>query len=252
MPKVLLLTVMLISTSQVLAMTQVPLSIQEQLQDADVAIRGHYQGHQVRQLPNGDIITEHSFYLVGHAGFKNKDLINHNDFKVHTLGGVWRNENHLVPGMASFEDDEEVVLLLKKGQFAYNLSNNTLSKYSVSEKNGTTILRSALNPTNPQFGEMDFDAFQFQVFKHFGERIALANPDKSIFRPRTVNSRPQDNTRRLPANHNECNHQLENQSSPNSSLWERAQSTIFFLLWPMVILALLGTLYHYTIAKKRD
>ena len=147
-----------------------PVPIEEQLRTSDGIIHGHYKGIQqddkIDQV-TGIVFTEHSLELISTAGINPQKK----RYEFLTVGGVWQGIRHEIPGAPRFEEDEEIVLLLKNGSMGHIIHNSSLGKYSVVNRDGQKILVNDVAPDDNRLSNFSFDQFNGYVRERFGSNL---------------------------------------------------------------------------------
>ena len=99
--------------SNALAILFEPVPIKELLDGADGVVHGTYKESNPKRLKTGMIITEHYLDLTAVAGIDRHTIVNKSHYKFVTAGGQWQGIDDRYQGTPTFEQNEEVVLLLK-------------------------------------------------------------------------------------------------------------------------------------------
>ena len=147
-----------------------PVPIEEQLKTADAVIHGSYERIQGYKNDNtmGMVFTEHSLKLISTAGVRPQGL----RYKFLTPGGVWQGVVQELSSAPRFEENEEVLLLLKSNAGGgYSLHNSSLGKYNVIDRDGQKILVNDVFPDDKRLSNFSFDQFNRYVRERFGNNL---------------------------------------------------------------------------------
>lgn len=199
---------LLISASLVNATTFIPMSYEEQIKKSDAIIHAVFKGKAYKKLGEGNIVTVNSFVLQGSSGISHSALINKNDFKIISPGGVWNGRTYLTSGSPKFKEGEEVVLFLNKSSSGYQVTNLSLGKYTIEDEGGEKYIRNAVFPEHPRMKPIRLKELQKQLTYMGKSEIQLLDQRKSY----TVKEKNRAELKRQPASYRETNEQNNGES----------------------------------------
>lgn len=154
--------------------------IEDRLQQSTGVIKGTFLGKVYKKLPSGRVVTEATFKVSDFAGIEQNEIINHHNFKVMYPGGVWHGRVYKVHGTPSFKQGEEVVLIVKKGEFGYILPNMVFSKFNIEKEEKKIIVRTSVFPDKKGVGFLELNEFNLLVEENFGEPLHQLVVDKYV------------------------------------------------------------------------
>jgi hypothetical protein len=198
----------LFSFLNVSATTFIPMSYEEQIKNSDAVVHATFKGKAYKKLDEGNIVTVNSFVLEGSSGISHSALINKNDFKIISPGGVWNGRTYLTNGSPSFKEGEEVVLFLKKSNTGYRVMNLSLGKYSIEEEAGVKYLRNSVFPVHPRMKRIKLEKLQERLTFLGKSEIKLLDQRKSY----STKSKTQAEFKRQPASYREAENNKEGES----------------------------------------
>jgi hypothetical protein len=181
--KVLKIFICIATFSKVFATTFIPTSFERQVRDSSAIIEAKFVGDTYKKLKSGEVVTESTFSLNKVAGLAPSEIVNKQNFKVLTKGGVWQGIVYKVNGTPKFKKGEEVVLILQKTPFGHVVDNMAMGKYSIEYKNRVKYLKSSIFPNHPSMGEMNYIKFNKIVSHYFGSVLSEINLDKIVYDP---------------------------------------------------------------------
>lgn len=233
----LLLFVLFLFSKGSLAATFIPISYDEQIRNSDAIVHAVYKGKAYKKLGEGEVVTVNSFTLKGSSGISHSGLINKNDFKVITPGGVWDNHTYKLSGSPEFKDGEEVVLFLKKTGAGFSVMNLSLGKYTIEEEGQEKYIRNAVFPEHPRMKPIKLNELQEKLTYLGKDSIKLLDQRKSFATDKNLGSAKASD--RAPASMIKSNdHDNEGEKDSTFSLY-----ALFALL------AIGGLLFRY-VSKK--
>ena len=221
------------------AATFIPISYDEQIRKADAIVHAKFKGKAYKKIGEGDIVTVNSFILEGSSGISHSALINKNDFKIISPGGVWDNRTYKYSGSPEFRQGEEVVLFLKKTPSGYQVNNLSLGKYSIVEEGQEKYIKNSVFPEHPRMKPIKLKALQEKLSYLGKEEIKLLDQRKSyVVDNNDKNGNGTGGSKRSPASfaNDEKNREGEKDST-------------FSLYALFALLALGGLLFRY-VSKK--
>ena len=124
----------------------VPLSIEAQVKDADLAVEATLEKQKFYKNLNGSITGEYTF--VVHEGFG----FSGNEIKLDLPGGTLDGVTTLIEGAPVFKEKINYFLLLKKIESKMYLSNYTMGEYQVVTIDNKEFYRSLAFSHDPQIG----------------------------------------------------------------------------------------------------
>lgn len=154
--------------------------IKDRLQHSNGVIRGKFLGKVYKKLPSGRIVTEATIKVSEFSGLEQNEIINHHNFKVMYPGGVWLGRIYKVHGTPNFSQGQEVVLIVKKGEFGYILPNMALSAFNIEENDKNLFLRSTIFPEKKGVGHLSLNDFSLLLEDSFGEPMHKLVVDKYV------------------------------------------------------------------------
>lgn len=220
-------------TFQLQATTYIPLGLDKQLDEADAVIEGTFQGQHYQRLGSGEVVTVASFKMDQSAGLAESETYQMNSFPVMFPGGKWQDIRHHIPGGPKFQMGEKVVLLLKKTQHGYFLSNFGLGKYQLSTEDNLTYLQSAVFPHHPKLGRISYKKFSNKVANKWGQPLERMELNKYVAVPKKKKE-----TSRSPASLDEPRAEVHEKQDP--------------IGWFIFALGMLGVLSIYLSRRQHD
>lgn len=196
--------------------------IEDRLQHSSGVIRGKFLGKVFKKLPSGKIVTEATIKVSEFSGLEQNEIINHHNFKVMYPGGVWLGRVYKVHGTPTFTQGQEVVLIVKKGEFGYVLPNMALSKFNLETNDKKIFLRSSIFTDKKGVGNLSLEEFSILVESSFGEPMHKLVIDKYVDKGKRVRK----NGKRKPASVSNEDQNSEDESIP--------------VIWFVIGLGLLG------------
>lgn len=184
--------ILVLFTQSVSATVFIETPIEDRLQHSSGVIRGKFLGKVYKKLPSGKIVTEATIKVSEFSGLEQNEIINHHNFKVMYPGGVWLGRVYKVHGTPSFTQGQEVVLIVKKGEFGYVLPNMALSKFDLETNDKKVTLKSSVFPDKKGVGHLSLEEFSVLVEGSFGEPMHKLVIDKYVdkgVRARKINKR---------------------------------------------------------------
>ncbi len=149
----------------------VPIPLEHQLKEANGVIHGIFLGSVYKKLPNGEVVTEHTFKLINRAGISAGQIINEHNFKVLSPGGTWQGLVYHVEGSPTFDKGEEVILLLQKGKYGMEVYGLGMGKYKIKREDRETIIYSTIFPSHKKLGKIRVRDFNLALKKVYGESL---------------------------------------------------------------------------------
>jgi hypothetical protein len=216
------------------ATTFLPISLKDQLKSSYAVVQGRYIASAYKKLPDGDIVTELSFSLSGAAGLSHAEIVNKQNFKVISPGGKWGDREVRVHGVPTFEEGEEVLLVLDKGKYGFRPASLGLSKYTIEREDGVRVAKSFIFPHHPKLGSVPWVEVEELIENRFGTSLHEIGSDKKV----VVNSnsnREGANRGRVPASVDEHNPADER----------------IGIFWLILLLAILGASSTVWVGKRR-
>jgi len=141
--------------------------LDKQFRDSDAAILGTVKNWTTKKDPRGQVITRYSLSLSWAAGLDRNQDVHPESFHVNVPGGPWQGISYKVSGAPSFQEGEEVFLLLKKSKFGHVVLNLSLGKYGVYKKGQDILLKSSVFPDHPAFHEIGLNEVKDMAKAHF-------------------------------------------------------------------------------------
>jgi hypothetical protein len=148
---------------------RVPLKVQ--LKQSDGVIHGIFQGQTVRKLSDGSIVTENTFQILNKSASSQINIVNWDNFKILTPGGVWQGLVHHVQGTPRFRQGEEVILLLKKGKYGVEISGLGAGKYKLKKTGQQSVIYSTIFPYDKKLGNISLSDFNQVLQEAYGEPL---------------------------------------------------------------------------------
>lgn len=220
------------------AVTFIPLSFEQQVNESYGVIKGSYITSVSKKLPSGEVVTESVFKVSEFSGIKNHEIINKNNFKILHPGGKWQGILYHVDGSPTFEPGKEIVLLLNKTPHGFVPTNLTLGKYEIFRSAGVQYLRSAVFPDHPRLGKIKLNDAMFSFKKYFGSNLQEVNHDKFVYKGNVKKKQTQEVEGRA-------------QRSPASDEIDEESGSDFSIFAIIVIFALLGFFSAYSMRSEK-
>ncbi len=170
-----------LATSFVLA------SIDDQISQSDGIIRGTFQGESYKKNPYGEVVTEAYFKVTEQIGIANNRLLNPHFFRVLIPGGRWQGIVYDIRGTPKFKKGEKVVLLLKHHSFGFSLTNLSMSKFRIENRDGVNYLISDVFPNRPNVGIIEWKNFENAVKRNFGSGLIPSTGRKFVIDKKVEN-----------------------------------------------------------------
>lgn len=175
-----LFLMMVFCTQSVLATVFIETPIEDRLQHSNGVIRGKFLGKVYKKLPSGKVVTEATIKVSEFSGLEQNEIINHHNFKVMYPGGVWLGRVYKVHGTPTFSQGQDVVLIVKKGEFGYILPNMALSKFDLETNDKKVTLKSSIFSEKKGVGRIGLEDFSLLVESSFGEPMHKLVIDKYV------------------------------------------------------------------------
>ncbi len=172
--------------SRLLATTFIPLSIETQVQQSDLAIRGHVIKKRV--VYSHDLkmaVTEYYFQVVESMAYDEKNLPKMFEVKVLVPGGHFQGHDYYTVGAPHFNINEEAFVILKKIKDEFWVSNLSLGKYKVlTESDDSSLyLKSSVFTYDKNLNHISGE----YVKKLFKFSLNIKNKDKNKNKDKTQN-----------------------------------------------------------------
>jgi len=206
-------------------MSYMPIPFERQLEESDGVVEGVYLSHEYKKTDD-KIVTIYTFSVNKFVGFSSNEIHNQNNFKIMLPGGTWHNESYHVEGIPQFSKDELVVLLVKKANRGFQLTNLGLGKYVVKTVDRKKVISSAIFANHNQLGNIDYSEYVRLVNKIFNKRFAGFSNGKNVYLQDQIVL--EKNIGREPAAIDEKIKNSSNSASMN-------------IFWILLLLALLGS-----------
>lgn len=232
--KSITILILILYNFQLFAAQFVPVTMENQLLEADAVLHGIFQKSSSKKMPDNFIVTSHYFHLLEVAGINQNEIFNLDNFEVYTPGGTYNGRSVNVSGVPSFKKGEEVILLLKKNMYGWTIQNFALGKYNIEWVQDKKVLKSAVFPRHPRLGSISLDYFKSLVINELGQ--AMIKPSLDRYVDHGKNSLDKNN--RQPA-----------------SIKEKKKTAQSDLMWLGLLLGLLGSImtwYHQRQASEES
>ncbi|MEI8346333.1 MAG: hypothetical protein WCG27_02620 [Pseudomonadota bacterium] len=155
-----------------------PVPLDKQLQESDGLLQATYVGLNYKRIGDkNEIYTEAIFRVTKMVGLPKEEVIYKDSFKILYPGGVWEGKVSFTYGSPQFRQDEEYILLVKKGRFGYELSNLSMGKYDLVKDNGVLHVVSSVYPYHPRLGRMKYSALENFVHERWGQNLGPMQND---------------------------------------------------------------------------
>jgi hypothetical protein len=146
-------------TSVTLATTFKPVTMPEQIREADGVIIGHYLKKKTVLLENGKVATQMIFQMDRELGM-NSDLFGTNEVIIHFPGGTLNGITTMVQGVPAFTPGEKVVLMARSVENRYWGLNLGLGSFRVINYGKETMLINSIFPEDPRVGQVPLSEFE--------------------------------------------------------------------------------------------
>lgn len=144
-----------------------PLTLEQQLEDADAVARVKFDHKEYDQLPSGRIITKLFFTPNESIGLSDSELFQ-KKILVEMPGGEWNGQVQMIDGAPSFRAGEDCVLFLAKNQGHIYFSNFSMGKFEFVD-NDKKYLRSIVFPNDPVQGKIDWEELKKKAEEKFSD-----------------------------------------------------------------------------------
>jgi hypothetical protein len=230
--------VTLLITTSVWGTTFSQVSMEDQIDEADGVIFGHYLKSETVKLENGSIATQRIFKLNKEWGMQS-DLFGMDEVIVHYPGGTFEDQTVKIQGVPEFVMGEKVAIFTKSVGNRYWGLNMGLGTYKVINYGNETLLINSIFPNDSKISQIKLEEFEHQVRVLKGSSLKTVSApayfdDESV--PRSPASL-QEGKKRTVASIREAEDNKEEQSS-------------FSVFWLVTLLALSGALAR--LFKQRD
>jgi hypothetical protein len=153
-----------LAISWVQATTFRPQAIEQQIDEADGILQGHYLRSQVIRQANGSLATQMIFKMEREIGLQS-DLMGMDEIIVHYPGGSLNGETTTIEGVPTFVAGEKVVLFIKSFDNRYWGMNLGFGSYRMVNYGKDVVLINYLFPQLPKIGQVKLREFDQAVRK---------------------------------------------------------------------------------------
>ena len=162
--------------------------IDNQIAHSDGIVVGTFERQSYKKNQHGEVVTEAHFKIIKQIGIANNRLLNPYSFRVLIPGGRWQGTVYNVSGTPKFKKGEKVVLLLKHHSFGFSLTNLSMSKFKVVNKNKKIYLVSDIFSNHKNVGIIEWKNFEVAVKKHFGSEL-ISSQDRGFLVRKKIKDR---------------------------------------------------------------
>ena len=216
--------------------------IDNQISHSDGVIVGTFEGQSYKKNQHNEVVTEAYFKIIKQIGIANNRLLNPYSFRVLIPGGRWQGSVYNISGTPKFKKGEKVVLLLKHHSFGFSLTNLSMSKFKIINKDRKTYLVSDVFSNHPNVGIIEWKNFEVAVKRHFGSKLISSQGRKPFINKKKSRNKFYENDK---TKENFISHGRKFASVPE----EKKSNGI---LWFIIILSALGGASVGIARYKRD
>lgn len=155
----LLMLFLVLLPATVIGTTFIQVPVEEQIQEADGLIQGHFLKKNSIKLENGMIATQMHFELKKEVGL-NSDFFGLKEVIVHYPGGILEDESTRVEGVPEFVEGEKVLLLLKNKNNRFWGLNLSYGSFKVVNFGRSTMVMNYLFPEQANAGQLKLEHFE--------------------------------------------------------------------------------------------
>lgn len=152
--------------------------VEQQIQESDGIIVGHYLRSQSIKLDDGAIATQMIFKMNKEIGMQS-EFFGMDEIIVHYPGGQIGEETMRVSGVPSFVPGEKLVIMIKAHQDRYWGMNLGFGSFKVINYGNEKLIVNTLFPEDRKVGQMKMSDFERSVRKIKGSRMKVVyNPEE--------------------------------------------------------------------------
>lgn len=230
--------VTLLITTSVWGTTFSQVSMEDQIDEADGVIFGHYLKSETVKLENGSIATQRIFKLNKEWGMQS-DLFGMDEVIVHYPGGTFEDQTVKIQGVPEFVMGEKVAIFTKSVGNRYWGLNMGLGTYKVINYGNETLLINSIFPNDPKISQIKLEEFEHQV------RVLKGSSLKTVSAPAYFDD---ESAPRSPASLQEGKKRAV--ASIREEEDNKEEQSSFSVFWLVTLLALSGALAR--LFKQRD
>lgn len=225
------LLILLLLTSSAWATTFKSQPLEQQLQEADGVMQGHYLKSKTIEIEDGRLARQMFFKMNRELGLQS-ELFGMDEVIIHYPGGSLKGRHMQVEGTPEFVPGEKVVLLIKSINNRYWGLNLGYGSYKIINYGKEVMLVNSLFPQDVNVGQMSMETFESKV------REIKKNNLKAVYSEYPT-SPDKELPGRLPASLSEegKNRSIASKDISGENEEGRPQGSHF---WLIAVLALLG------------
>jgi hypothetical protein len=211
-------------------------SVDQQINEADGIIIGHYLRSKSVKLEDGQIATQMIFKMNKELGLQS-ELFGMDEIIVHYPGGEQGDEHVKVEGVPTFVSGEKVVIMIKSYQNRYWGMNLGFGTFKVINYGNEKMIVNTVFPNDRRVGQVTVEEFEKKIrrIKNLNLRVVLT--------PVYPTELEEESPTRKPANEN-----IEGKNRSIASNSEQEENgmnkTSLSSVWLVFLLAALGGLFR--------
>lgn len=164
--------ILLVGPFSILATTFKPVTVDEELMEADGVIIGHFLRSKSVELENGRLATQMIFKMNKEWGMQS-DLFGMEEVIVHYPGGKKGGRTTVVEGVPQFVMGEKIALLTKNVNNRYWGLNLGLGAFKIINYGNETLLINSLFPLDTKISQIKIYDFELKVKKLKGSSLKV-------------------------------------------------------------------------------
>jgi hypothetical protein len=218
-----------------------PLSVDEQIKEADGIIIGNFLKSKTIKLDDGSIATQMIFKMHKEFGMQS-DLFGMDEIIIHYPGGKFKDEIVKVEGVPTFIPGEHVALMIKSREDRYWGLNLGMGAFKVVNYGNETMIVNSIFPSDRRVSQVKLEDFEksVKVIKRLGLRVVLT--------PSYPSETDDENLKRAPAS------LVEGKNRAIASKTDKAENVshtpVINNLWLIFLLAALGGWFRLSRQKE--
>lgn len=216
-------------------------SVDQQVQESDGIMIGHYLKSKSVKLENGKIATQMIFQMKKEHGLQS-ELFGMDEVIIHYPGGKVGDLRMEVQGTPRFVAGEQVVIFIKSVRDRYWGMNLGMGSYKVVSYGNDAMMINTLFPEDPKMGQMKLADFEKMV------RVLKGSQLKTVSAPAYLPENAEEKNLRAPASAEEG--KIRTIASVPEQSDNYSASSSFKTFWLVAILGLLGLCYLF--AQRRN
>ena len=223
--------------------------IDNQIAHSDGVVVGIFEGESYKKNQHNEVVTEAYFKIIKQVGIANNRLLNPYSFRVLIPGGRWQGSVYNISGTPKFKKGEKVVLLLKHHSFGFSLTNLSMSKFKIVNKDRKIYLVSDIFSNHQNVGIIEWKKFETVVKRHFGSGL-ISSEGRKFFISKKTKSKNKFYKNNKTKNYSNNEESFISQGRKFASVPKEKQSN--GMLWFIIILSALGGASVGIARYKRD